>query len=306
LLQTFGDQAVIAIENVRLFKELEARNRDLTDALEQQTATSEVLRTIAYAQSDVQPVFDTIVRSAARLCHAVMASVLLTDGRMLYLPANYGSSPEALSAVRARFPRPLDRETVSGAAILTRSVVHVPDVQEPSVIEFTRQAGQVLGYRSLVTVPMLREGEVVGALNVCRREPGRFSDAEVALLKTFADQAVIAVENVRLFKELEARNRDLTATSGILQVMASSPTDTQPVFDAIARSVVQLCEGLNTYVFLFDGERYRLVAFLNASPETLASLLTTTELLGVPDARLDLGPPSVPTIVRHCPALELL
>jgi signal transduction histidine kinase len=213
LLQTFADQAVIAIENVRLFKELQTSNRDLTTALEQQTATGEILQTITQAQTDVQPVFETIVRSATGLCHAAMASVSLTDGRLLYLPANYGSSPEAMAAIRARFPRPLDRETVTGTALLSRSVIQVPDVDEPSVPEFTRQAGQVLGYRSVLAVPMLRQGEAVGAINVTRREPGPFPDAEVALLQTFADQAVIAIENVRLFKELQVANRELAAAS---------------------------------------------------------------------------------------------
>jgi two-component system, NtrC family, sensor kinase len=255
LLKTFADQAVIAIENVRLFKELEARNRDLTRALDQQTATSEILRVISRSPSDVQPVFDTIVASAARLCHAVMASVLLTDGQTLYLPANYGSSPEALSTVRARFPRPLDGQTVSGAAILTRSVVHVPDVQDPSVTEFTRQAGQVLGYRSLVTVPMLREGEVVGAINVCRREPGRFSDPEVELLRTFADQAVIAIENVRLFKELEARTGELIRSVEQLTALGevgravSSTLDLETVLTTIVSRAVQL-SGLDGGVVL--------------------------------------------------------
>jgi GAF domain-containing protein/anti-sigma regulatory factor (Ser/Thr protein kinase) len=213
LLKTFADQAVIAIENVRLFKELQSSNRELMTALDQQTATSEVLRTIAHTKTDPQPVFDTILRSAVRLCHAAMAAVSLTDGRMLYLPANYGSSPEAMAAVRARFPRPLDMETATGTAILTRAVIHEPDVQEPSVAEFTRQSGRVLGFRSLLSVPMLRQGEAVGAINVTRREPGPFSEAEVALLKTFADQAVIAVENVRLFTELEGANRELSAAS---------------------------------------------------------------------------------------------
>jgi two-component system, NtrC family, sensor kinase len=220
LLKTFADQAVIAIENVRLFTELQEKNRALveahqhvTRALDQQTATSEILRTITRTKTDVQPVFETIVRSAARLCHAAMASVSLTDGRMLHVPANYGSSPEAMAAIRARFPRPLDPDTVTGSAILTRSVVQVPDVREPSVAEFTRQAGQVLGYRSVLAVPMLRQGDAVGAINVTRVEPGQFSDAEVELLKTFADQAVIAIENVRLFTELEAANRDLKAAS---------------------------------------------------------------------------------------------
>ena len=128
LLQTFADQAVIAIENVRLFKELESRNRDLTTALEQQTATGEILRTIAQAQTDLQPVFAAIVRSAAQLCHAHTAAVFLTDGRMIYHPASHGESPEALAAIKARFPRPLDRETAAGTAILTRSIIHAPDV----------------------------------------------------------------------------------------------------------------------------------------------------------------------------------
>ena len=273
LLRTFADQAVIAIENVRLFEELGARNRDLTEALDQQTATAEILRTIAHAQSDAQPVFDTIVRSAARLCKSLMASVLLTDGRMLYLPANYGSSPEALAAVRARFPIPLDTATVSGVAIVTRSVVNVPDVEDPSVAEFTRQAGRVLGYRSLVTVPMRREGEVVGAINVCRREPGRFSDVEVALLQTFADQAVIAIENVRLFTELQARNADLTtalekqtATSEILHVISRSPTDVQPVFDAIVGSAVRLMGAYSGGLTRISSDQLVLGAITSTDP----------------------------------------
>jgi signal transduction histidine kinase/putative methionine-R-sulfoxide reductase with GAF domain len=268
LMGTFADQAVIAIENVRLFTELQQKNQALTQAhaqvtesLEQQTATSEILRTITHAQTDVQPVFDSIVRSAARLCHAVMASVLLTDGRTLYLPANFGSSPEALAAVRGRFPRPLDTDSVSGAAIVTRSVVHVPDVLEPSVVEFTRQAGQVLGYRSLVTVPMFREGSAIGATNVCRREPGRFSDAEVELLKTFADQAVIAIENVRLFKELQARTRELTRSVGELRALSevgqaiSSTLDLETVLSTIVARAAQLSGTDAGVIYEYDGER---------------------------------------------------
>src|SRR5262249_28378544 len=249
LLQTFADQAVIAIENVRLFTELQQKNEALTQAhaqvtesLEQQTATSEILKVISSSPTDVQPVFEAIVRSAAALCHAPVTAVFLTDGQMVFVPANYGISPEAVGALRERFPRPLDMESSGGIAILTRSVVHVPDSEEPSVGELVRQNGRRLGYRSLITVPMLRDGAAVGAIGVYRREPGRFSNAEVALLQTFADQAVIAIENVRLFKELEARNYDLTraldqqtASSDILRAISASPVDVQPVFEAIAR-----------------------------------------------------------------------
>ena len=182
----------------------------VTEALEQQTATSEILRVISGSPTDVQPVFDTIVQSAARLCHAPNAAVFLTDGRMVRHPANYGSAPEALAIARARFPRPLDMDTMPGMAILTRSVAHVPDIEEPSAVPFVREVGRLLGFRSTVAVPMLREGEAIGSINVARREPGRFSNAEVELLRTFADQAVIAIENVHLFTELQENNLDLT------------------------------------------------------------------------------------------------
>jgi GAF domain-containing protein len=246
LLKTFADQAVIAIENVRLFTELGKRNRELTEALEQQTATSEILRTIARAQTDVQPVFDTIVRSAAQLCHATTTAVFLTEGGMVYHPASYGSAPEALAAIQARFPRPLDRETAAGTAILTRSVIHVPDVQESSAVEFARETGRVVGFRSLLSVPMLRQGEAVGAINVTRREAGPFSDADVALLKTFADQAVIAIENVRLFKELETRTAALTRSVDQLTALGevgravSSTLDLETVLTTIVSRAVEL------------------------------------------------------------------
>jgi signal transduction histidine kinase len=220
LLQTFADQAVIAIENVRLFTELQEKNRALTqaygqvtEALEQQTATGDILRTIAQVQTDIQPVFDTIVQNAARLCQAFAAAVFVTDGGMLYEPANYGSSSEARAATRARFPRPVDMDTTAGMAVLTRSIVHVPDTEDPSAVAHVQQSGRVHGFRSCVTMPMLRDNEAVGAILVARREPGRFSDSELTLLQTFADQAVIAIENVRLFKELESSNRQLEAAS---------------------------------------------------------------------------------------------
>src|SRR5262245_53059691 len=272
LLQTFARQAVIAIENVRLFKELEARNRDLTEALEQQTATSEILRVISSSPADLQPVFDTIVRSAVRLCGGVIAGVSLVRDGMLHHPANYGSSPETLAEIRGRFPRPLDMSSSAGVAVLTRSVYEVPDVEDPSVLEFTREAGRTLGSRSFISVPMLREGEAIGAITVTRQEPGRFSEGEVALLTTFADQAVIAIENVRLFNETKEALEQQTATSEILRVISSSPTDVQPVFDAIAANAARLCGAVNGLVIRFDGELLHLAAQYNVDPERLAAV----------------------------------
>jgi len=246
LLKTFADQAVIAVENVRLFTELQAKNRALTQAhaqvtetLERQTATSEILRVISSAHTDAQPVFDTIVQSAARLCNAANAAVFRVEGGMLYHPANYGGSPEALAAARARYPRPVGTDTGPGLAILARSPIQFPDVEDPSLPAPVREAGHVLGFRSCVAVPMLSAGDAIGAIVVTRLMPGLFSDPEVELLKTFSDQAVIAIENARLFTELEGKNRALTqahaqvtesleqqtATGEILRVRRGDPPD---------------------------------------------------------------------------------
>jgi GAF domain-containing protein len=265
LLKTFADQAVIAIENVRLFTELQEKNRALThahaqvtEALEQQTATSEILRVISSSPTDVQPVFDTIVRSVTRLCGAAFSFVFLTEGGMLYHPASHGSSPEIVAAIRALFPWPLDRETAAGTAILSRAVVHVPDVLEQSAIPVARETGRAVGYRSLLTVPMLRQGEALGAITVNRRQPGRFSDAEVQLLKTFADQAVIAIENVRLFKELEERTRQLTRSVDQLTALGevgravSSTLDLETVLNTIVSRAVQLSSLDGGVVFEYD------------------------------------------------------
>src|SRR5262245_30410871 len=265
LLQTFADQAVIAIENVRLFTELQARNRDLT-------ATGEILRVISSSPTDVQPVFDAIVESAARLCDGVFSALFSFDGELMHLEAGHNWTPEAFDLARGVLPAPPTRTLPAGRAILDRTVVHVPDIEGDREVKF-QELSRALGRRSVLVVPMLRDGLPLGAIGVGRAEPGPFSDTQIALLKTFADQAVIAIENVRLFKELEARNHDLTqsleqqmATGEILGVISSSPTDVQPVFDAIVRSASQLCGGEYAIVTRYDGQLIHLAAQYNARP----------------------------------------
>jgi GAF domain-containing protein len=280
LLRTFADQAVIAIQNVRLFKELQSSNRELTTALDKQKATSEILRVISQSQTDVQPVFDAIVQSAVRLCKAAGAAAFVTDGRMLYEPANYGGPPEVLAASRARYPRSLDMDTTAGIAILTRSVVHVPDTEDPSATDWMRQSGRLVGFRSLITVPMLRGGDAVGAILVTRRQPGPFFDTEIELLKTFTDQAVIAIENVRLFQETKEALEQQTATSEILRVISSSPTDLQPVLDAVAERAARLCNAADVKIHLVDGDTLRLAAQRGPIPSVDARPIIPTRHIG--------------------------
>jgi PAS domain S-box-containing protein len=260
LLNLFADQAVIAIENVRLFTELGTRNRALAEALEQQTATSEILRVISSSPTDIQPVFDTIGERARRLSGADISVISRFDGQLLQLVELHGVAEDGRDAVRRAFPMRPDAETVTGRTFRSRAVVHVADVLADPDYE-QKDAARSGRYRGCLGVPMLREGQVVGVIFVSRERPGLFSDTQVDLLGTFADQAVIAIENVRLFKELEAKNRDLTetleqqtATSAILRVIASSPTDIQPVLDAVAENAARLCEAFDAQVLRVDGD----------------------------------------------------
>jgi len=284
LVTTFADQAVIAIENVRLFTELQARNGDLTVALDQQTATSEILRAISSSQTDVQPVFDAIVRSAVRLCGAENSVAARFDGELLHPLAYHGFSPEALEFAARSFPMRPTMENMLGRAALTRAVDNLPDMLADP--EYSRDYAMAGGWRSGLAVPMLRDGQLIGAISVSRAEPGAFADQHVELLKTFADQAVIAIENVRLFTELQQKNGALTqahaqvsealeqqtATSDILRVISSSPTNVQPVFDTIAESVVRLCDGHLSGVYRFDGNLIHFCAHHNWTGEGLESV----------------------------------
>jgi GAF domain-containing protein/CheY-like chemotaxis protein/anti-sigma regulatory factor (Ser/Thr protein kinase) len=278
LLKTFADQAVIAIENVRLFQELESKNSDLSEALEQQTATSDILRVISSSPTDVQPVFDLIAESAVHLCTAQFGAVFRFDGELIYLVSHHGLAPESATVWQEIFPMPSNRSTAIGRAMLDRTVAHIADVQADR--EFGHKglivAGTV-GFRSIVAVPILHDGRPIGGIVVARSRAGPFPHRQIELLQTFAGQAVIAIENVRLFQELETRNKEVTesleqqtATSHVLQVISSSPTDVQPVFDMIARSARRLCNGKFSAVFRFDGELIHIVSHDGLTPDAVA------------------------------------
>jgi GAF domain-containing protein len=275
LLQTFTEQAVIAIENVRLFTELQASNRELTTALDTQTATSDILRVISRSQTDVQPVFEAILVSAVRLLGAYSGSLTRRAGDQIELAALTSTDDAGDAAVRARYPQPLQSEDFQALALRDRAPLNIADAQtDPRLPEATRTYARARGWRSAVMVPLLRHGEAVGTISVTRRDSGGFTDDEIALLKTFADQAVIAIENVRLFTELEEKNSALTAahaqvtealeqqtaTSEILSVISSSPTDVQPVFEAIVRNAGRLCEAASAALNIVEGDVQRKVA----------------------------------------------
>jgi len=266
LLHTFANQAVIAIENVRLFQELESRNRDLGEALEQQAATAEIVRVISSSPMDLQTVLNAVSESAARLCDASDAVILLAEGTKLITAAHYGEG------FATAVDRPVTRDSVAGRAVMDRASIHVADVQAADDFPLGQRLARADSTRTALAMPLVRGDVAIGAILIRRGEIRRFSDKQIALLKTFADQAVIAIENVRLFNETKEALEQQTATSEILRVIAASPTDVQPVFDTIVRSAVTLCDGLFSGLYQFDGELIRPGAQHNYTPEALEEM----------------------------------
>src|SRR5262245_22689354 len=229
LLKTFADQAVIAIENVRLFNETK-------EALDRQTATNEILRVISRSPTDIQPVFEAIAENSRRLCDSLYSAVYRADEDLVHLVAHNHSDAAAAEDMARAWPMPLTGASLTLEAMRTRSVVHIADVESAGQVSSSiRQRARLLGNRSFLSVPMLRDGNCIGAIRVSRSVPGGFSDRQVDLLKTFADQAVIAIENVRLFNETKEALDRQTATSEILRVISSSPTDAKPVCEAVGQ-----------------------------------------------------------------------
>jgi len=260
LVSSFASQAVIAIENARLFNETK-------EALEQQTATADILKVIASSPSDVQPVFEVIVERAVRLCGARMGRVYRYDGNVIQMVAGYGLSVPGLGKVQQVFPRPATDDTIAGQVIQSRQAYFVTDIEhDQSVPALSRQMIEALGTRSQVTVPMLRAGgEPIGAITVGWADPGAYQDQQVTLLKTFATQAVIAIENARLFNETKEALEQQTATAEILQAINSSPGDLAPVFDAILEKAHRLCGVAQGSLQLYDGSKFRAVAIRGLS-----------------------------------------
>jgi signal transduction histidine kinase/putative methionine-R-sulfoxide reductase with GAF domain len=228
LVQNFAAQAVIAIENTRLLNELRQRTDDLTESLEQQTATSEVLRVISSSPTNVQPVFDAIAESAVRLCDGQFSFVMRFDGKLVDFASYCGLTAEGLKAFRSILPMPASEDTAAGRAIVRRAVVEISDVgADPSYGARGRGLAKAVAYRSIAAVPLLHEGNPIGAIAVARANAGPFPKRQIVLLQAFADQAVIAIENVRLFDEVQARTLELAKSLEDLRTTQDRLVQTQ-------------------------------------------------------------------------------
>ena len=269
LLKTFADQAVIAIENARLFKAEQASKRELTEALEYQMATSDVLGVIAASPTNIRPVLQTLVDSACRLCAAYDGIILLREGDWLQVRAHHGPIPVNVEK------RKITRDWVNGRCVADGVQIHVEDLQA-EVAEYPEGAAlaQRLGARTILTTPLMREGEAIGAIMIRRDEVRPFSDKQIGLIQTFARQAVIAIENTRLFEQVQARTRELTealdqqtATADVLKAISRSAFDVQKVLDTLIEAAVKLTGAKTGILRRREADVYPLVASFGLKPE---------------------------------------
>jgi GAF domain-containing protein len=275
LLQNFAAQAVIAIENARLLSELRQRTDDLGEALEQQTATADVLRVISSSPGDLQPVFEAMLQNAVRICDAKFGNLGLLEGDGFRFVAQHGAPPKYRDA-RQREPfirgRHLDR------VIKTKQVDHVADIAAEAPDSGIATLG---GARTLVSVPMLKDDALIGAISIYRQEVRPFTDKQIELVKNFAAQAVIAIENARLLNELRQSLERQTATAEVLRVINSSAGTLAPVFEAMLDKAMQLCEAAFGGMWTLEAGRYTAVA-LRGVPQPYAAFLAETTLVPGP------------------------
>jgi GAF domain-containing protein len=271
LIKAFADQAVIAIENARLFEQVQARTRELSEALEQQTATSEVLKVISSSPGELEPVFQAMLQNATRICEANFANLWLREGASFRAAAMH-NAPAAWAEERRREPvvRPSGPRHILARLAETKQVVHVLDAlhEEGSTISLARLAGA----RTVISVPMLMDDELIGAIGIYRQEVRPFTDKQIALVKNFAAQAVIAIENTRLLNELRESLRRQTATSEVLEVISSSPGDLEPIFEAMLENAVSICDARFGVMFRHEGGSFCAAAWRGVPPAYEESL----------------------------------
>jgi GAF domain-containing protein len=272
LMQNFAAQAVIAVENARLLNELRQRTDDLSESLEQQTATSEVLKIISSSPGELEPVFNAMLANATRICEATFGTLHLCEGPVFRAVAAHSKKMyvdflrhNPVVDLREHPGIPLDRLTK------TKQVVHVPDLRtDPSYVGKDARIVPLVedaGARTFVSVPMLKEGDLIGAINLFRQEVRPFTDKQIELVKNFAAQAVIAIENTRLLNELRESLQQQTATSDVLKVISASLNDMKPVFETIGQRAEKLCDADISVISMVDGDQIRLVSINGVTEE---------------------------------------
>src|SRR5262245_45499062 len=287
-----------------LQEQLDRRTRELDESREQQTATAEILKVLSSSTFALQTVFDTIVVNAVRLCHAHMGAVHRFDGKLIHIVTHHNFPPDAVEVLQRMYPRPPQPDQASGRAILTREVAEIEDMLADR--HYTREVTVAGQWGSILAVPMLRDGDPIGAIVITRNEVGRFAERHIDLLKTFADQAVIAIENARLFNETKEALEQQTATSEVLKVISTSSSELPPMFHAILENATRLCAAKFGNLYLREGDAFRLVAMHNApsafaeargrnplvKPEpgsALDRISTTKQVANIPDVTLEKG-----------------